>query len=103
MLQTSVAALICTTDGNLFVWPTLAAHQEPLSARISQEVTCMVSTDVPNQGLVSVVGAADGKLYRLDCTTQMRTSSDAQLSVTPLQPAEVISSIHISQVCLLMH
>ena len=76
------------------MWPELSqnAEQEPLQARISQEVTSMsniiVVRDHPSTAvMLSILGAADGRLYRLDCISP-GTSAEA-VSITPLQQPEV--------------
>ena len=90
----STACLMCTPEGNVFAWPELtqSGQQEPLQARISQNVTSMsdmliVAHDRSTTGMFSVLGAADGRLYRLDCISP-GTSAEA-ISITPLQQPEV--------------
>ncbi len=60
-----------------------------MQARISQEVTCMVSIILPSQILIIVCGTADGRLYRVDCVAQAHAAQNKTLSVTLLQQAEV--------------
>jgi len=60
-----------------------------LQARISQEVTCMVSIMLPSQIFIIVCGTADGRLYRVDCVAQAHAAQNQALSVLPLQQAEV--------------
>lgn len=56
----------------------------------------MVSSSLPDEGLVSVCGTVDGRLYRIDCTSQ-GGATNASLAVTPLQSAEV----HLLTTCCL--
>ena len=94
----SAASIICTSEGNIFAWPELSqsVQQEPLQARISQEVTSLSNIVVngyhPSTSAISgILGAADGRLYRLDCIN-LATSAEAIL-ITPLQPE--VSLIHL--------
>lgn len=92
--STSTACIVCTAEGNVFAWPKLSQNieQEPLQARISQEVTSLsdiliVGHHPSTSAISAILGAADGRLYRLDCIDPS-TSTEA-MSITPLQP-EVI-------------
>ena len=80
---------LCTSDGNVSVWPRMGNDSEPLQARISQEVTCLASMLSPTQDLCAVCGTADGRLYRVDCIAQTYAATNTPLTVMPLQPAEV--------------
>ena len=94
---TSTACIICTPKGNVFAWPELSqsVEQEPLQARISQEVTSLSDILVarhPSSALAisAILGAADGRLYRLHCT------STEAMCIIPLQP-------EVTSCCLLVY
>lgn len=97
----STSCVICSPDGNILVWPELShsllskGQQEPLQARISQEVTSIsdiltVVHDHSTAVTFAILGAADGRLYRLECSS-LGSSAEAG-SITPLQQLEVPSS-----------
>ena len=95
---TSVACVICTSEGNILAWPELSqsVEQEPLQARISQEVTSLSDIVVvgrhPSTSAISaILGAADGRLYRLDCIN-LGTPTEA-MSIIPLQPEVTIFNL----------
>ncbi|DBB00160.1 hypothetical protein WJX77_011844 [Trebouxia sp. C0004] len=83
-----VAAAVCTLDGNLSVWPNVGTSSGLLQARISQEVTCMVSIILPSQIFIIICGTADGRLYRVDCVAQAHAAQNQALCVIPLQQAK---------------
>lgn len=97
--STSVACIICTSEGNISAWPELSqsVEQEPLQARISQEVTSLsdilVGHHPSTSAIFAILGVADGRLYRLDCISP-GTSTEA-MSISPLQPE--VTSFHLLQ------
>ena len=86
----STACIVCAPEGNIFAWPELSQseEQEPLQARISQEITCLSDIVIvehqPTLAISAILGTADGRLFRLDCI-HPGTSTEA-ISVMPLQP-----------------
>ncbi|KAL3138478.1 hypothetical protein ABBQ32_006268 [Trebouxia sp. C0010 RCD-2024] len=89
----STACVMCTPEGNVFAWPELSqlGQQEPLQSRINKNVTSMsdllvVAHDFATTVMFSILGTADGRLYRLDCIN-LGTSAEA-ISITPLQQPE---------------
>lgn len=91
----STACIVCTPEGNIFAWPELSQseEQEPLQARISQEITCLSDIVIvehqPTLAISAILGTADGRLYRLDCINP-GTSTEA-IAVIPLQPEVTFS------------
>lgn len=93
----STACIVCTPEGNIFAWPKLSQSQdqEPLQARISQEITCLSDIIVvehqPTLAIFAILGTADGRLYKLDCINP-GTSTEA-IAVIPLQPEVTTSQL----------
>lgn len=94
-LQSNAGAVVATTDGNLAIWPKLdeVGSQEPLTAHVAEEVTCLGAYVPAHADLAAVAGTKAGKLLLLHCANIKDQISVPAVSVTELHIVEVTSKL----------
>ena len=84
-------AVVATADGNVAVWPNFfeLGSQEPLTAHIAEEVTCVAISAGQDASVSVVVGTKAGKLYLLHCFSSVDETLSPTLSVSEVHMPEV--------------
>lgn len=90
-------AVIATADGNVAVWPNFyeLGSQEPLTARIAEEVTCVAISAGQDARVSVAVGTKAGKLYLLHYISSVDESVSPTLSVREVNLPEVANLVVI--------
>lgn len=84
-------AIIATADGDVAVWPNFneLGSQEPLTARIAEEVTCVAISAGQDASVSVAAGTKAGKLYLLRCIGSVNEAVFPAISVSEVIMPEV--------------
>ena len=85
-------AVVSTAEGNLAVWPGFGefSSQEPLTARITDDITCTAAFATTDTSVSAFVGTKTGKVLLLHCINTRSEAVPPTLAVKQVQLAEVI-------------
>lgn len=88
---TSSFAVVATAEGNLAVWPSFeeSTGQEPLTARVTDDITCIAAVATTDKSIAALFGTESGKLYCLHCDNSRRGAVPPTLVVSELKLTEV--------------